>query len=140
RPVCDFDAYLEKWMEFKIVKLNPANENIVVSHKALIEKELEAQREKILSTMEPGQILEGTVKNITDFGVFIDLGGVDDLLHITDISWGRIEHPREVLSLDETINVVVLDFDDEKKRIALGLKQLSEHPWESLDTTLEVGS
>ncbi len=132
RPVRDFDAYLEKHMEFKIVKLNPANENIVVSHKALIEKDLMAQREKILSTMEPGQILEGVVKNITDFGVFIDLGGVDGLLHITDLSWGRVAHPSELVSLDEKMNVVVLDYDKERQRISLGLKQLQPHPWEEI--------
>ncbi len=140
RPVRDFDAYLEKRMEFKIVKLNPANENIVVSHKALIEKELEAQREKILSTMEPGQILEGTVKNITDFGVFIDLGGVDGLLHITDLSWGRVSHPSELVELDEKLNVVVLDYDKERQRISLGLKQLQPHPWEDIEEKYEEGS
>ena len=132
RPVRDFDAYLEKRMEFKIVKLNPANENIVVSHKALIEKDLQKQRESILSTMEPGQILEGTVKNITDFGVFIDLGGVDGLLHITDLSWGRVTHPSELVQLDDKLNVVVLDYDKERQRISLGLKQLQEHPWENI--------
>lgn len=132
RPVRDFDAYLDKRMEFKIVKLNPANENIVVSHKALIEKELESQRKKILSTMEPGQVLEGTVKNITDFGVFIDLGGVDGLLHITDLSWGRVSHPSELVSLDEKLNVVVLDYDKERQRISLGLKQLQPHPWDNI--------
>ncbi len=122
------------------MKINHEFKNVVVSHKVLIENDLENQKSEIVAKLEKGQVLEGTVKNITDFGVFIDLGGVDGLLHITDISWGRIEHPKEVLSLDQTINVVVLDFDDEKKRIALGLKQLSEHPWESLDTALEVGS
>lgn len=132
RPVRDFDAYLDKRMEFKIVKLNEANENIVVSHKALIEKELEAQRKKILSTMEPGQVLEGTVKNITDFGVFIDLGGVDGLLHITDLSWGRVSHPSELVSLDQKLNVAVLDYDKERQRISLGLKQLQSHPWENI--------
>ncbi len=132
RPVRDFDAYLEKKMEFKIVKLNPANENIVVSHKALIEKDLEAQRDKILSTMEPGQILEGVVKNITDFGVFIDLGGVDGLLHITDLSWGRVSHPSELVNLDEKLNIVVLDYDKERQRISLGLKQLQPHPWDNI--------
>lgn len=139
RPVRDFDAYLEKRMEFKIVKLNPANENIVVSHKALIEKELEAQREKILSTMEAGQILEGTVKNITDFGVFIDLGGVDGLLHITDLSWGRVSHPSELVDLDEKLNVVVLDYDKERQRISLGLKQLQPHPWEDINEKYDEG-
>ena len=133
RPVRDFDAYLEKRMEFKIVKINPANENVVVSHKALIEKELEAQRESILATMEPGQILEGTVKNITDFGVFIDLGGVDGLLHITDLSWGRVSHPSELVELDQQLKVVVLDYDKERQRISLGLKQLQAHPWENID-------
>ena len=139
RPVRDFDAYLDKRMEFKIVKLNPANENIVVSHKALIEKDLEAQRQKILATMEPGQILEGTVKNITDFGVFIDLGGVDGLLHITDLSWGRVSHPSELVSLDEKLNVVVLDYDKERQRISLGLKQLQPHPWENIHEKYKAG-
>ena len=134
RPVRDFDAYLEKTMEFKIVKLNPTNENIVVSHKVLIEKDLEAQRTRILSTMEPGQILEGAVKNITDFGVFIDLGGVDGLLHITDLSWGRVSHPSELVSLDDRLNVVVLDYDKERSRISLGLKQLQSHPWENIES------
>lgn len=133
RPVRDFDAYLEKRMEFKIVKLNPTNENIVVSHKALIEKDLLAQREKILLTMEPGQILEGVVKNITDFGVFIDLGGVDGLLHITDLSWGRVSHPSELVTLDQKLNVVVLDYDKDRQRISLGLKQLQKHPWEDIE-------
>lgn len=133
RPVRDFDAYLEKRMEFKIVKLNPTNENIVVSHKALIEKDLMAQREKILLTMEPGQILEGVVKNITDFGVFIDLGGVDGLLHITDLSWGRVSHPSELVTLDQKLNVVVLDYDKDRQRISLGLKQLQKHPWEDIE-------
>jgi small subunit ribosomal protein S1 len=132
RPVRDFDAYLERRMEFKIVKLNPANENIVVSHKALIEKELQAQREKILGTMEVGQVLEGQVKNIVDFGVFIDLGGVDGLLHITDLSWGRVSHPSELVELDQKLNVVVLDYDKERQRISLGLKQLQSHPWDDL--------
>ena len=140
KPIRDYDIYVGKTMEFKVVKINHEFKNVVVSHKVLIEDDLENQKTEIVSKLEKGQVLEGTVKNITDFGVFIDLGGVDGLLHITDISWGRIEHPREVLQLDETVNVVVLDFDDEKKRIALGLKQLTEHPWESLDTTLEVGS
>ncbi|SFS89702.1 30S ribosomal protein S1 [Sphingobacterium wenxiniae] len=140
KPIRDYDVYVGKTMEFKVVKINHEFKNVVVSHKVLIEDDLENQKSEIVAKLEKGQVLEGTVKNITDFGVFIDLGGVDGLLHITDISWGRIEHPKEVLSLDQTINVVVLDFDDEKKRIALGLKQLSEHPWESLDTALEVGS
>jgi len=140
KPIRDYDIYVGKTMEFKVVKINHEFKNVVVSHKVLIEDDLENQKIEIVSKLEKGQILEGTVKNITDFGVFIDLGGVDGLLHITDISWGRIEHPREVLSLDETINVVVLDFDDEKKRIALGLKQLTPHPWDSLDPELTVGS
>jgi len=140
KPIRDYDIYVGKTMEFKVVKINHEFKNVVVSHKVLIEDDLENQKSEIVSKLEKGQVLEGTVKNITDFGVFIDLGGVDGLLHITDISWGRIEHPREVLQLDQTVNVVVLDFDDEKKRIALGLKQLTEHPWESLDTSLEVGS
>jgi small subunit ribosomal protein S1 len=140
KPIRDYDVYVGKTMEFKVVKINHEFKNVVVSHKVLIEDDLESQKVEIVSKLEKGQILEGTVKNITDFGVFIDLGGVDGLLHITDISWGRIEHPKEVLSLDEKVNVVVLDFDDEKKRIALGLKQLSAHPWESLDTGLAIGS
>ena len=140
KPIRDYDVYVGKTMEFKVVKINHEFKNVVVSHKVLIEDDLENQKSEIVAKLEKGQVLEGTVKNITDFGVFIDLGGVDGLLHITDISWGRIEHPKEVLALDQTINVVVLDFDDEKKRIALGLKQLSEHPWESLDTALEIGS
>ncbi len=133
RPVRDFDTYLEKRMEFRIVKLNPANDNIVISHKALIEKELGAQRDKILATMEAGQILEGTAKNITDFGIFVDLGGVDGLLHITDLSWGRVSHPSELVELDQKLTVVVLDYDKERQRISLGLKQLQPHPWETID-------
>jgi small subunit ribosomal protein S1 len=140
KPIRDYDVYVGKTMEFKVVKINHEFKNVVVSHKVLIEDDLENQKTEIVAKLEKGQVLEGTVKNITDFGVFIDLGGVDGLLHITDISWGRIEHPREVLNLDQKINVVVLDFDDEKKRIALGLKQLTPHPWEALDTTLEIGS
>ncbi len=140
KPIRDYDIYVGKTMEFKVVKINHEFKNVVVSHKVLIEDDLENQKTEIVAKLEKGQVLEGTVKNITDFGVFIDLGGVDGLLHITDISWGRIEHPREVLSLDQKIHVVVLDFDDEKKRIALGLKQLTPHPWQSLDTALEVGS
>lgn len=140
KPIRDYDIYVGKTMEFKVVKINHEFKNVVVSHKVLIEDDLENQKSEIVAKLEKGQILEGTVKNITDFGVFIDLGGVDGLLHITDISWGRIEHPREVLSLDEVINVVVLDFDDEKKRIALGLKQLTAHPWDSLDPEMAVGS
>lgn len=140
KPIRDYDIYVGKTMEFKVVKINQEFRNVVVSHKVLIEDDLESQKFDIISKLEKGQVLEGTVKNITAFGVFIDLGGVDGLLHITDISWGRIEHPEEVLKLDQKINVVVLDFDDEKKRIALGLKQLTPHPWESLDTKIEVGS
>jgi len=140
KPIRDYDVYVGKTMEFKVVKINHEFKNVVVSHKVLIEDDLENQKTEIVAKLEKGQVLEGTVKNITDFGVFIDLGGVDGLLHITDISWGRIEHPREVLSLDQKINVVVLDFDDEKKRIALGLKQLTPHPWQSLDEALQIGS
>ena len=140
KPIRDYDIYVGKTMEFKVVKINHEFKNVVVSHKVLIEDDLESQKVEIVSKLEKGQVLEGTVKNITDFGVFIDLGGVDGLLHITDISWGRIEHPKEVLALDQKINVVVLDFDDEKKRIALGLKQLTAHPWESLDANLQIGS
>jgi len=140
KPIRDYDVYVGKTMEFKVVKINHEFKNVVVSHKVLIEDDLENQKTEIVAKLEKGQVLEGTVKNITDFGVFIDLGGVDGLLHITDISWGRIEHPREILALDQKINVVVLDFDDEKKRIALGLKQLTPHPWQSLDTDLVVGS
>jgi small subunit ribosomal protein S1 len=140
KPIRDYDVYVGKTMEFKVVKINHEFKNVVVSHKVLIEDDLENQKTEIVAKLEKGQVLEGTVKNITDFGVFIDLGGVDGLLHITDISWGRIEHPREVLSLDQKINVVVLDFDDEKKRIALGLKQLTPHPWQSLDPAIVIGS
>ncbi len=140
KPIRDYDVYVGKTMEFKVVKINHEFKNVVVSHKVLIEDDLENQKTEIVARLEKGQVLEGTVKNITDFGVFIDLGGVDGLLHITDISWGRIEHPREILSLDQKINVVVLDFDDEKKRIALGLKQLTPHPWQSLDEAIQIGS
>jgi small subunit ribosomal protein S1 len=140
KPIRDYDIYVGKTMEFKVVKINHEFKNVVVSHKVLIEDDLENQKTEIVAKLEKGQVLEGTVKNITDFGVFIDLGGVDGLLHITDISWGRIEHPREVLALDQKINVVVLDFDDEKKRIALGLKQLTPHPWQSLDEKIVIGS
>lgn len=140
KPIRDYDVYVGKTMEFKVVKINHEFKNVVVSHKVLIEDDLENQKIDIISKLEKGQVLEGTVKNITAFGVFIDLGGVDGLLHITDISWGRIDHPEEVLKLDQKINVVVLDFDDDKKRIALGLKQLQSHPWESLDADLQVGS
>ena len=140
KPIRDYDVYVGKTMEFKVVKINHEFKNVVVSHKVLIEDDLENQKTEIVARLEKGQVLEGTVKNITDFGVFIDLGGVDGLLHITDISWGRIEHPREILALDQKINVVVLDFDDEKKRIALGLKQLTPHPWQSLTEDIQVGS
>jgi small subunit ribosomal protein S1 len=140
KPIRDYDVYVGKTMEFKVVKINHEFKNVVVSHKVLIEDDLENQKTEIVARLEKGQVLEGTVKNITDFGVFIDLGGVDGLLHITDISWGRIEHPREILALDQKINVVVLDFDDEKKRIALGLKQLTPHPWQSLSEDIQVGS
>ncbi len=139
KPVRDYDVLVGKTMEFKIVKLNPEFRNVVVSHKALIEAELEAQRQEIISKLEKGQVLEGTVKNITPYGVFIDLGGVDGLIHITDLSWGRVNDPKEIVQLDQKINVVILDFDDEKKRIALGLKQLAPHPWDALDANLKVG-
>jgi small subunit ribosomal protein S1 len=140
KPVRDFDAYVGRTMEFKVVKINHAYENVVVSHKVLIEEKLEEQRQEILKNLEKGQVLEGTVKNMTNFGVFIDLGGVDGLLHITDISWGRINHPEEVLELDEKVNVVVLDFDEDKKRISLGMKQLTPHPWESLPENIQPGT
>jgi small subunit ribosomal protein S1 len=139
KPIRDYDVYVGKIMEFKVVKINKEFKNVVVSHKALIEAELEQQKADIISKLEKGQILEGVVKNITAYGVFVDLGGVDGLIHITDLSWGRINHPEEVVKLDEKINVVILDFDDNKKRIALGLKQLSAHPWDSLDANLKVG-
>jgi len=139
RPVRDFDAYLEKRMEFKIVKLNPSNENIVVSHRELIEEELEEQRQQILEQLEVGQVLRGTVKNIVDFGVFIDLGGVDGLLHITDLSWGRVSHPSEIVDLDEEIEVVVLDYEEERQRISLGLKQLQPHPWDNISEKYDEG-
>ena len=139
KPIRDYDIYVDKTMEFKVVKINQEFRNVVVSHKALIEAELEAQKQIIMSKLEKGQILEGTVKNITSYGVFIDLGGVDGLVHITDLSWGRVNHPEEIVTLDQKIQVVILDFDDAKKRIALGLKQLSAHPWEALNTELAVG-
>ncbi|MCE2845935.1 MAG: 30S ribosomal protein S1 [Sphingobacteriales bacterium] len=139
KPIRDYDIYVGKTMEFKVVKINQEFKNVVVSHKVLIENELEKQKLEIMSKLEKGQVLEGTVKNITSYGVFMDLGGVDGLLHITDISWGRISHPEEVLKLDQRINVVILDFDEEKKRIALGLKQLTPQPWESLDQSLKAG-
>lgn len=140
KPIRDFDVFVGKKMEVKVVKINYTNDNVVVSHKVLIEKDIEKQKAEILNNLEKGQVLEGVIKNMTNFGVFIDLGGVDGLLHITDISWGRINHPEEVLKLDQKVNVVVLDFDDEKKRISLGMKQLTSHPWDSLPETIQVGS
>ena len=139
KPIRDYDIFVGKTMEFKVVKINPEFKNVVVSHKALIEAELEQQKREIISKLEKGQVLEGTVKNITSYGVFIDLGGVDGLIHITDLSWGRVNHPEEVVSLDQKLNVVILDFDDEKKRIALGLKQLQPHPWDALAADIKVG-
>ena len=138
-PIRDYDQFVGKTMEFKVVKINQEFRNVVVSHKALIEQELEAQKQEIVSKLEKGQILEGTVKNITSYGVFVDLGGVDGLIHITDLSWGRVDDPKKVVELDQKINVVILDFDEEKKRIALGLKQLTPHPWDALDANLKVG-
>jgi len=140
KPIRDFDVFVGKSMEVKVLKINYANDNVVVSHKVLIEKDLEAQKAEILNNLEKGQVLEGVIKNMTNFGVFIDLGGVDGLLHITDISWGRINHPEEILGLDQKVNVVVLDFDDDKKRISLGMKQLTPHPWDSLSEDIQVGS
>jgi small subunit ribosomal protein S1 len=139
KPIRDYDQYVGKNMEFKVVKINHEFKNVVVSHKALIEAEIEEQKKQIMSGLEKGQVLEGTVKNITSYGVFIDLGGVDGLVHITDLSWGRVNHPEEIVTLDEKIKVVILDFDDNKRRIALGLKQLNEHPWENLDPKLDIG-
>ncbi|MCK9202879.1 MAG: 30S ribosomal protein S1 [Bacteroidales bacterium] len=139
KPIRDYDVFVDKVMEFKVVKINHEYKNVVVSHKALIEDELEAQKAEIIKKLEKGQILEGTVKNITSYGVFVDLGGVDGLIHITDLSWGRINHPEEIVKLDQKIKVVILDFDDNKKRIALGLKQLTPHPWDSLDPNLKIG-
>jgi len=139
KPIRDYDVFVEKNMEFKVVKINHEYKNVVVSHKALIEDEIEQQKAEIIAKLEKGQVLEGTVKNITSYGVFIDLGGVDGLVHITDLSWGRINHPEEIVTLDEKINVVILDFDENKKRIALGLKQLTPHPWDALDANLAVG-
>ena len=139
KPIRDYDVFVGKTMEFKVVKINQEFKNVVVSHKALIEAELEQQKKEIIAKLEKGQVLEGTVKNITSYGVFIDLGGVDGLIHITDLSWGRVSHPEEIVSLDQKLNVVILDFDDEKKRIALGLKQLTPHPWDALDPDLKVG-
>ena len=139
KPIRDYDIFVGKTMEFKVVKINQDYKNVVVSHKALIEAELEAQKQEIIGRLEKGQVLEGTVKNITSYGVFIDLGGVDGLIHITDLSWGRVNDPKEIVELDQKINVVILDFDNEKKRIALGLKQLTPHPWDALDPDLKVG-
>ena len=139
KPIRDYDVFVGKTMEFKVVKINHEFKNVVVSHKALIEAELEAQKKDIISKLEKGQVLEGTVKNITSYGVFIDLGGVDGLIHITDLSWGRVTHPEEIVTLDQKLNVVILDFDDDKKRIALGLKQLTPHPWDALSEDLKVG-
>jgi small subunit ribosomal protein S1 len=139
KPIRDYDVYVGKNMEFKVVKINQEFKNVVVSHKALIEAELEEQKKQIISGLEKGQVLEGTVKNITSYGVFIDLGGVDGLVHITDLSWGRVNHPEEIVELDQKLNVVILDFDNEKKRIALGLKQLQPHPWDALDGGMNVG-
>ena len=139
KPIRDYDVFVGKTMEFQVVKINQEYKNVVVSHKALIEAELEAQKQEIISKLEKGQVLEGTVKNITSYGVFIDLGGVDGLIHITDLSWGRVNDPHEIVELDQKLNVVILDFDEEKKRIALGLKQLTPHPWDALDAELKVG-
>ncbi|KGN73884.1 30S ribosomal protein S1 [Porphyromonas macacae] len=139
RPIRDYDAYVDKTMEFKVVKINQEYKNVVVSHKVLIEAELEQQKKEIIGKLEKGQVLEGVVKNITSYGVFIDLGGVDGLIHITDLSWGRVAHPNEIVELDQKLNVVILDFDEQKKRIALGLKQLTPHPWDSLDPNIKVG-
>ncbi|MCH5216406.1 MAG: 30S ribosomal protein S1, partial [Muribaculaceae bacterium] len=139
KPIRDYDVFVDKTMEFKVVKINEEFRNVVVSHKALIEAELEQQKKEIISKLEKGQVLEGSVKNITPYGVFIDLGGVDGLIHITDLSWGRVNRPEEVVSLDQKLNVVILDFDNDKKRIALGLKQLLPHPWDALDADLKVG-
>jgi small subunit ribosomal protein S1 len=139
KPIRDYDVFVGKTMEFKVVKINHEYRNVVVSHKALIEAELEQQKKDIIAKLEKGQVLEGTVKNVTSYGVFMDLGGVDGLIHITDLSWGRISHPNEIVELDQKLNVVILDFDDDKKRIALGLKQLTPHPWDKLDETLKVG-
>ena len=139
KPIRDYDVYVDRVMEFKVVKINQEYKNVVVSHKALIEDEIEQQKMEIIGKLEKGQVLEGTVKNITSYGVFIDLGGIDGLIHITDLSWGRINHPEEIVKLDDVIKVVILDFDDNKKRIALGLKQLTPHPWDALDPNLAVG-
>ena len=139
KPIRDYDEYVGRKMEFKIVKVNESFRNVVVSHKALIEADLAVQTKEIMSKLEKGQVIEGTVKNITSYGVFVDLGGIDGLIHITDLSWGRVSHPEEIVTLDETINVVILDFDEGKSRIQLGLKQLGSHPWQDLDENLQVG-
>ena len=139
KPIRDYDEYVGRKMEFKVVKVNESFRNVVVSHKALIEADLAVQTKEIMSKLEKGQVIEGTVKNITSYGVFVDLGGIDGLIHITDLSWGRVSHPEEIVSLDETINVVILDFDEGKSRIQLGLKQLGSHPWQDLDENLSVG-
>ena len=139
KPIRDYDVYVNKTMEFKVVKINHEFKNVVVSHKALIEADIEQQKKEIIKQLEKGQVLEGTVKNITSYGVFMDLGGVDGLIHITDLSWSRINHPSEIVELDEKINVVILDFDEDKSRIQLGLKQLSKHPWEALSDDVKVG-
>ena len=139
KPIRDYDLFVGKTMEFKVVKINQEFKNVVVSHKALIEAELEQQKKEIISKLERGQVLKGVVKNITTYGVFIDLGGVDGLIHITDLSWGRVNHPEEVVKLDQELDVVIIDFDDERKRIALGLKQLQPHPWDAIDANLKVG-
>ena len=139
KPIRDYDVFVGKTMEFQVVKINQEYKNVVVSHKALIEAELEAQKQEIISKLEKGQVLEGTVKNITSYGVFIDLGGVDGLVHITDLSWGRVDDPKKIVELDQKVKVVILDFDEEKRRIALGIKQLTPHPWDALDADLKVG-
>ena len=139
KPIRDYDQYVDKTMEFKVVKVNHEFKNVVVSHKALIEADIELQKKEIISQLEKGQVLEGVVKNITSYGVFVDLGGVDGLVHITDLSWSRINHPSEVVELDQKLNVVILDFDDNKSRIQLGLKQLNKHPWDALDENLKIG-
>ena len=139
KPIRDYDVFVGKTMEFQVVKINQEYRNVIVSHKALIEAELEAQKKEIISKLQKGQVLEGIVKNITSYGVFIDLGGVDGLIHITDLSWGRVNDPHDFVEIGQKLNVVILDFDDEKKRIALGLKQLTPHPWDSLDENLKVG-
>ena len=139
KPIRDYDQYVDKTMEFKVVKINHEFKNVVVSHKALIEADLEVQKKEIIGQLEKGQVLEGLVKNITSYGVFVDLGGVDGLIHITDLSWSRINHPNEILELDQKINVVILDFDDDKSRIQLGLKQLSSHPWDRLSDEIKEG-